>query len=95
MVHGLCGALNPYCSCMSSDGVCTKNYPKQFQEETVWCKNGYPKYRRREYVDGERVVTTNGLHDNRWVVPYNPDLLKVYKCHINVEICSSSGEIFV
>ncbi|KAJ0985328.1 hypothetical protein J5N97_003684 [Dioscorea zingiberensis] len=27
--------------------------------------------------------------DNRWVVPYNPYLLKRYNCHINFEICSS------
>lgn len=27
--------------------------------------------------------------DNRWVVPYNPYLLRMYNCHINVEVCSS------
>lgn len=27
--------------------------------------------------------------DNRWVVPYNPTLLRMYDCHINVEVCSS------
>ena len=88
MVHGPCGALNPQCVCMSQ-GVCSRNYPKEFQEETVWCSHGYPKYRRREFVDGKRVQTTNGLQDNRWVVPYNKILLKTLKCHINVEVCTS------
>ena len=27
--------------------------------------------------------------DNRWVVPYNPKLLMMFNCHINVEVCSS------
>jgi hypothetical protein len=27
--------------------------------------------------------------DNRWVVPYNPYLLKYFNCHINVEACGS------
>ncbi|KAL4582397.1 hypothetical protein LXL04_006945 [Taraxacum kok-saghyz] len=29
------------------------------------------------------------LMDNRWVVPYNPKLLMMFNCHLNVEICSS------
>ncbi|AQL09526.1 PIF1 helicase [Zea mays] len=27
--------------------------------------------------------------DNRWVVPYNPYLLRLFNCHINVEACGS------
>ncbi|KAG2690570.1 hypothetical protein I3760_09G193200 [Carya illinoinensis] len=27
--------------------------------------------------------------DNRWVVPYNPYLVAMFDCHINVEICST------
>ncbi|XP_044966515.1 uncharacterized protein LOC123426713 isoform X1 [Hordeum vulgare subsp. vulgare] len=27
--------------------------------------------------------------DNRWVVPYNPYLLRMFNCYINVEVCSS------
>jgi hypothetical protein len=27
--------------------------------------------------------------DNRWVVPYNPFLLHLFNCHINVEACGS------
>jgi len=88
MLHGPCGALNPACSCMKN-GVCPKNFPKMFQSETKWCDNGYPVYRRREFVDGTKVTSTDGKADNRWVVPYNPHLLKRFRCHINVEVCSS------
>jgi hypothetical protein len=27
--------------------------------------------------------------DNRWVVPYNPYLIRTFNCHINVEACTS------
>lgn len=27
--------------------------------------------------------------DNRWIVPYNPWLLKKFNVHINVEVCTS------
>jgi hypothetical protein len=27
--------------------------------------------------------------DNRWVVPYNPYLIRSFNCHINVEACNS------
>ena len=55
----------------------------------MWCANGYPKYRRREFIDGQRVTTSNGIQDNRWVVPYNKILVKTLQCHINVEVCTS------
>jgi len=51
--------------------------------------------RRRQ--DGrfvEKTVTVKGQRvtvrlDNRWVVPYNPALLKKFEAHINVEYCAS------
>ena len=88
MTHGPCGNLNPSCPCMQN-GMCTKNYPKQFQENTTWCEGGYPHYRRREFQDGHKIVHTDGVRDNRWVVPHNPRLLNKFKCHLNVEICTS------
>ncbi|GBO36556.1 hypothetical protein AVEN_17828-1 [Araneus ventricosus] len=54
-----------------------------FTEETV---NGYPIYRIRAT---EPVQVGKYSIDNRWVVPYNPWLLKKLNAHINVEVCAS------
>lgn len=48
--------------------------------------------RRRE--DGttaanRRYAKHNAKADNRWVVPYNPAVLLMMGCHINIEICNS------
>lgn len=86
MLHGPCGVMNPAAPCMK-EGKCCKGFPKEFQEETNANVNGYPMYRRRE----NGVVIRKGRHelDNRFVVPYNAWMCKRYKCHINVEVCSS------
>jgi hypothetical protein len=86
MVHGPCGALNKRSPCMSED-KCTKDYPKEFHEDTSMAVNGYPHYRRR---DNGRTIKV-GLHevDNTWIVPYNPYLTKKFKAHINLEACTS------
>jgi len=87
MNHGLCGQFNPQSPCMDK-GVCTKHYPKQFQEVTSMHNDGYPVYRRRN--DGRTFTTTRGqVCDNRHIVPYNMVLATMFDCHINVEICSS------
>ena len=92
MVHGPCGALNPNCPRMK-DGVCSKGYRKEFQNETLWKDNGYPMYCRRAYVNGEKVATKDGILDNRSVVPHNLKLIKNNQCHINVEACTSIKEV--
>ena len=73
------------------DGKCSKKYPRQFCDETISNEDGYPVYRRREVIEGERrKVKCKGVWlDNRSVVPYCPYLSKRYNAHINVEICSS------
>ena len=66
MIHGPCGILNPNSPCMK-DGLCSKNYPKEFNANTVAVHNGYPRYRRR---DNGLVINIKGNNvDNRWVVP--------------------------
>uniref|UniRef100_A0A453CK12 ATP-dependent DNA helicase n=1 Tax=Aegilops tauschii subsp. strangulata TaxID=200361 RepID=A0A453CK12_AEGTS len=59
-------------------GPCGVLNPKNVCMQKGSCKNYYP----RPFVRGQEL-------DNRWVVPYNPYLLRRYNCHINVEVCSS------
>jgi hypothetical protein len=86
MIHGPCGQHNLNSPCMK-DGKCSKNFPKQFQEETVTNLDGYPRYRRRD--TGKTDMPNGKSIDNSWVVPYNPYLSLKYNCHINVESCAS------
>ena len=37
----------------------------------------------------EEAQVRDQVIDNRWVVPYNPRLLNIFNCHVNVEICST------
>ena len=47
MTHRECGDANPNAPCMV-DGVCSKRFPKPFQQATEWNESEiYPKYRRR------------------------------------------------
>ena len=41
MLHGPFGDEKPNAPCMV-DGKCSKNYPKEFIEHTVYGENGYP-----------------------------------------------------
>ena len=86
MIHGPCGAENPSSPCMQN-GFCQKNYPKKYREQTLLNLNGYPEYRRRN--TGITVHVGRHSVDNRNVVPFNAFLLKKYRAHINVEVCSS------
>uniref|UniRef100_A0A914MFS2 ATP-dependent DNA helicase n=1 Tax=Meloidogyne incognita TaxID=6306 RepID=A0A914MFS2_MELIC len=70
MIHGPCGDLNPNCPCMEEKEVngkkiriCSKGYPKPFQEETVVLENGQALYARPRdkkivevFVSGKRFV---------------------------------------
>ncbi|XP_078436351.1 uncharacterized protein LOC144707103 [Wolffia australiana] len=86
MIHGSCGSANPRCPCMKNE-KCSKKFPKEFISSTQVNNDGYPLYFRHN--NGRVIQKGSHLIDNRWVVPYNKYLCKVFNCHINVEICSS------
>jgi len=79
------------------DGRCTKHYPKEYCDATIW-KEGdlHPTYRRRsptqELSRLSEPYTSRGVAchiDSKDVVPYNPYLTLRFGSHINVEACNS------
>ena len=100
VMHGPCGAANPFCPCMV-DGVCSRDYPMQYRSESV-VSNGYIEYKRRSPQDGGRTATVRKwvagkevdvTFTNADVVPCSPYLIKRYGCHINVELSQNPGNI--
>ena len=90
MLHGPCGEANPNCACME-EGSCKNHYPMDFREETEITHNQYALLRRRD--DGRTSGRLKNTEmDNRWVVPYNPILMKM-DCHINVECINSIASL--
>jgi len=67
-----------------------QKYPRALIRETQTGEDGYPLYRRRIPGDGGFTTYIN-MHnreievENRWIVPYNPVLSKMFQAHINVE----------
>jgi hypothetical protein len=72
MLHGPCGSIEPKAVC-NVDKKCSKRYPKQFREHTLFTVDGYPDYARPD--DGRTFEKNNHVYDNRDVVPYNPYLV--------------------
>ncbi|XP_074303613.1 uncharacterized protein LOC141638064 [Silene latifolia] len=90
MVHGPCGERNLKSPCMVG-GKCSKYYPRPFCSNTTVSDDGYPEYRRRQ---NERMGEKNQLAvDNRFIVPYNIDLLVKYQAHLNVEWCNKHRSV--
>ena len=72
-IHGPCGAINRNSPCMETDDrgrlICSKEFPKDFQDETSLVEFSYKKYRRRspeaesytaiKKVKGREVVVDN------------------------------------
>ncbi|XP_021775482.1 uncharacterized protein LOC110739322 [Chenopodium quinoa] len=81
MMHGPCMKH------MGRIGVCKYGYPKPFVTKTTSHEDRYPMYKRRD--TGETVMIRKNPMDNRWVIPYNPHLLALFDCHVNVEVCST------
>ena len=68
-------------------GKCEKGFPKEFRETTCEDAKGFPQYRRRcKGVFTKKVKGGDVLVDNRWVVPYSPNLLADQDSHVNVEV---------
>ncbi|XP_073425243.1 uncharacterized protein [Dendrobates tinctorius] len=97
LIHSPCGSLSKKSPCMI-DCRCSKHYPRSLVQETQTGQDGYPVYRRRKPGDGGftaklKMHVGSSLQeieiDNRWVVPYNPLLSKIFQAHINVESCHS------
>lgn len=87
MMHGPCGNAKPNAACMQ-EGLCTKNFPKKFNEQTFFDQDGHIHYRRRRTAD---YVRRGELKlDNTYVVPYNRLLCLMFHAHINVEYCGWS-----
>ncbi|XP_076911466.1 uncharacterized protein LOC143569435 [Bidens hawaiensis] len=90
MIHGPCGDANPKCTCMVNK-KCSKNFPKIFNDEMTVDSQGFSVYKRRD--NGQYVVKSDIMMDNRSVVPYNHTLLKKFQAHVNVEWCNQDGYI--
>ena len=90
MMHGLRGAANTNAPCMI-DKQYSRHLPKRFIDATKVDDERYPVYGRR---DNGSTFEKSGVHlDNRYVVPYNAELLCKYHKYINVEWCNQSRSI--
>ena len=90
MIHSPCTGTSH--SCQDKRGNCNKKFPKRYADETTMTADGYPGYKRPDNRGVCQILSKQGKVidiDNSWVVPYNPFLLKMFNCHINLEICSS------
>ncbi|XP_072062324.1 uncharacterized protein [Arachis hypogaea] len=90
MVHGPCGSYNKNSPCMKN-GSCSKFYPKEFRQRTLIDEARFPKKR---YTDNSQTVKKREcVLDNKFIVPYNPELLLKFGCHINVEYTCQTSSI--
>uniref|UniRef100_A0A0R0KGC4 ATP-dependent DNA helicase n=1 Tax=Glycine max TaxID=3847 RepID=A0A0R0KGC4_SOYBN len=90
MVHGPCEILQTESPCMK-EGRCICFYPKMFQSHTLLDEDDYLVYHRR---NNGRTISKNGVTIyNKYIVPYNPKLLRKYQAHINIEWCNQSTSV--
>lgn len=63
-----------------------KKIPKLFLPDTTLPIDGNPQYKRRNDI---RFVMCRGTAmDNRFVVPYSPYLTRMFRAHVNLEVCA-------
>jgi hypothetical protein len=88
LLHWLCDQEYPNAPYMVNS-VCKKCYSWTFSEETTQGKDGYLVYCQQN--DGWTFQKTPDgfVYDNRWVVPHNPYLTKMFNAHINVEVSAN------
>ena len=90
MLHGPCGVDNSQAKYIVN-GKYSKCFPKEYRERIDWAENSYPLYAR---PDNGLVVECNGTKfTNQYVVPYYPQLLLFFDCHLNVEISTGFGTV--
>ena len=66
------------------NGKCSKHFPKKYRERTDWAEDSYLLYAR---PDNSLVFERNRARfTNQYMVPYCPQLLLLFDCHINIEI---------
>ncbi|WOH08958.1 hypothetical protein DCAR_0728409 [Daucus carota subsp. sativus] len=73
------------------NGRCGRHFPKRYNGVTCFDESGFPIYRRRN--TGRTVLRKGVILDNKFVVPYNRELLLRFQCHINLEICNNSRSL--
>nr|VDD11893.1 unnamed protein product [Brassica rapa] len=64
MIHGPCGVINPKSPCMENN-VCTKKYPRPYNNSTSIDKSGYVLYRRRRNENESVTIWTMMLNGSR------------------------------
>lgn len=86
MIHGPCGSW-----CLDSTGKCSKYYPQQFNDQTTMHEDGYALYRRQNTETFTRCDDFE--YDNRHVVPYNKELLLLFRCHVKTEHVNAMSSV--
>ena len=90
MLHGPCGVDNPQAKYMVNRKY-SKHFPNEYKERTDWAEDSYLLYAR---PDNGLVFEHNGARFiNQYVVPYCPQLLLLFDCHLNVEISTGLGTV--
>ncbi|GJT86049.1 DNA helicase PIF1, ATP-dependent [Tanacetum coccineum] len=94
MLHGPCGKYVRYAAC-TTDGKCSKHFPKPFLAETFLDVEGYPHYHRRDnklsfYLPNQNAITLRDS-ENRAEHCLTNTCLLYYKGKVSTSQCSQIG----